>query len=116
MSATTRRGRKRSGISFGVFLICLGVLLVTKWWWPGIILALGLPAGAEMIFRGKTVAGIGVIVVFTALTLGVAALGAIDISGTAVGAMVLIVLGGIVLVKVFFGGGEPAAEDVPGAE
>jgi hypothetical protein len=116
MTTKTRTDRKASSVSFGIFLICLGVLLFTKWWWPGIIMALSLPAGAEMIFRGRTGAGIGVIVVFAALTAGVALIRAMDISGTAIGAMVLITLGGITLVKVFFGGDEPAAEDVPSLE
>ena len=116
MTVKTGKDRRASSVSFGMFLICIGVLLVTKWWWPGIILALGLPAGAEMIFRGKTGAGIGVIAVFAALTAGVALMRGMDISGTAIGAMVLIMLGGITLVKVFFGGSEPAAEEVPDAE
>ena len=116
MTAKTGSDRKASGVSFGIFLICIGVLLFTKWWWPGIIMALTLPAGAEMIFRGRTWAGIGMIVVFAALTAGVALIREMDISGTAIGAMVLITLGGITLVKVFFGGSEPAAEDVPSAE
>ncbi|MGB2895067.1 MAG: hypothetical protein WBB65_02740 [Anaerolineales bacterium] len=72
MTAKTSMDRKASGVSFGIFLICIGVLLFTKWWWPGIIMALSLPAGAEMIFRGKTGSGIGVIVVFAALAAGVA--------------------------------------------
>lgn len=116
MTTKTSTDRKASGVSFGIFLICIGVLLFTKWWWPGIIMALSLPAGAEMIFRGKTGAGIGVIVAFAALTAGVVAIREMDISGTAIGAMVLITLGGITLVKVFFGGGDTAAEVVPGAE
>lgn len=25
-----------SRISGGIFLVCLGVLIITGWWWPGI--------------------------------------------------------------------------------
>ena len=45
--------RTASGISGGIFLISLGVLLLTGWWWPGIMVAIGLSAGAELIFRGQ---------------------------------------------------------------
>jgi hypothetical protein len=32
--------RKADAISNGVFLVCLGILFYTRFWWPGILLAL----------------------------------------------------------------------------
>ena len=52
---TVERDKKRiaDAISGGIFLISLGVLLYTGWWWPGIMIALGLSSGASLIFRGR---------------------------------------------------------------
>ncbi|MFA9407116.1 MAG: hypothetical protein ACERKX_14990, partial [Anaerolineales bacterium] len=56
--------RKREGdaLSGGIFLISLGVLIFTGWWWPGIMVALGLSGGAGLIFRGRTREGISTLV------------------------------------------------------
>jgi predicted phage tail protein len=52
---TVEKDKKRvaDAISGGIFLISLGVLLYTGWWWPGIMIALGLSSGASLIFCGK---------------------------------------------------------------
>ena len=49
--------RNASSISGGIFLIGLGVLLITDWWWPGIMLVIGLSGGAELIFRDQIARG-----------------------------------------------------------
>ena len=59
--------KRGSAISGGIFLISLGVLIFTDWWWPGIMFALGLSGGAELIFRGKIWRGIGTIAFFSAI-------------------------------------------------
>ena len=59
--------KQASGLSGGIFLIGLGVLMITDWWWPGIMLVIGLSGGAELIFRGKIVQGVGTIVFFSAI-------------------------------------------------
>ena len=48
ITTTEEDSKKRLGdaISGGIFLICLGVLIVIDWWWPGIMFALGLSSGA----------------------------------------------------------------------
>ncbi|TET98766.1 MAG: hypothetical protein E3J30_06125 [Anaerolineales bacterium] len=94
--------RKASGISGGIFLIGLGVLLFTGWWWPGILLVIGLSGGAEQIFRGQTVRGIGTIAFFSAIPIVIAIVQSTDISWGIVGPFILIVLGVITLVKTFF--------------
>jgi len=94
--------RVASGISGGIFLICLGILILTGWWWPGIMFALGLSSGAELIFRGKVMRGIGSLAFFCAIPIVVWIVQAVDIPWAIVGPMILIGIGVITLVKAFF--------------
>ena len=96
------RKKQASGISGGIFLIGLGVLLYTGWWWPGIMLVIGLSAGAEQIFRGKIASGIGTIAFFSAFPIIWAIVQATDISWAIIGPFILIAIGVIILVKAFF--------------
>jgi len=91
--------RMASAISGGIFLICLGVLLYTGWWWPGIMFAIGLSGGAELIFRGKTMRGIGTLAFFCAIPFAVWIIQKGEIPWSLVGPLVLIGIGVIVLVK-----------------
>jgi len=93
--------RMASAISGGIFLISLGVLLYTGWWWPGIMFAIGLSGGAELIFRGKTMRGIGTLAFFCAIPIAVWIIQKGDIPWSLVGPLVLIGVGVIVLVKAF---------------
>ncbi len=94
---------KRRGDAFagGIFLIGLGVLLATGWWWPGIMVVLGLSGGAGLIFRGKILAGIGTLAFFIGIGLAVEIVRATDISGVLIGGMILIGIGVIVITKTF---------------
>jgi len=94
--------KQASGISGGIFLIGLGVLLFTGWWWPGIMLVIGLSAGAELIFRGKIARGIGTIAFFSAFPIIWTIVQATDISWAIVGPFILIALGAIILVKALY--------------
>lgn len=94
--------RQASAISGGIFLICLGVLLFTGWWWPGIMFAIGLSAGAELVFRGKILRGIGTLAFFCAIPIAIWIIQKTEIPWTLVGPMVLIGTGVIILVKAFF--------------
>ncbi len=94
--------RMASAISGGIFLISLGVLLYTGWWWPGIMIAIGLSAGAELVFRGKTLRGIGTLVFFCAIPFAVWVIQEAEIPWALVGPLVLIGIGVIVLVKTVF--------------
>ncbi len=102
--------RKASGISFGIFLICLGILIITGWWWPGIMFAIGLSSGAELVFRGKVARGIGTLVFFSAIPIIVWLVQEVDIPWEMVGPMILIGIGVIVLVKAFYLGGQEETE------
>jgi hypothetical protein len=102
--------RTASGISGGLFLISLGILIMTGWWWPGIMFAIGLSSGAELIFRGRVARGIGTLVFFSAIPIVVWIVQEVRIPWTLIGPMILIGLGVIVLVRAFFLGGEVEPE------
>ena len=94
--------KRASSISGGIFLIGLGVLMITNWWWPGILLVIGLSGGAEQIFRGQITRGIGTIAFFSAIPIVIAIVQSTDISWAIVGPFILIALGVITLVKTFY--------------
>ena len=98
------RDRKRRGdaITGGLFLICLGVLIFTGYWWPGIMFALGLSAGAGLIFRGKIWSGAAVMAFFCAIPFFVWIVQETQIPWSIIAPLVLIGVGAIILVKVLF--------------
>jgi hypothetical protein len=106
------RRRKASGISGGIFLIGLGVLIITGWWWPGIMLVIGLSGGAEQIFRGRIASGIGTIAFFTAIPVIWALVESTNLTWAIVGPFILIALGAIILVRVFYLKDEDESEEV----
>jgi len=99
MNVDKEKKRRASGISGGIFLISLGILLFTGWWWPGIMFAIGLAGGAELIFRGKITRGIGTLAFFCAIPITVWIIQENEIPWPVVGPMVLIGIGVIALVK-----------------
>ena len=94
--------RTASSISGGIFLISLGILIITDWWWPGIMIAIGLSSGAELVFRGKLWQGIGTLLFFCAIPIVVWIVQAANIPWAIVGPMILIGIGVIILVKAFY--------------
>lgn len=88
-----RRGAHDGSITAGVFLVGLGMLLLTGWWWPGIMLVIGLASAAELARRGQIAAAAATFVSFAAIPVGIALLAAIDVPWLPVGAFVLIALG-----------------------
>ena len=96
------KNRLASGIAGGIFLISLGVLLVTGWWWPGIMVALGLTSGAALIFRGKVLGGIVSLLFFCGIAVFVEIVRTTDVSGVTIGAFILVGIGIIILVKALF--------------
>ena len=94
--------RRASSISGGIFLISLGVLLFTGWWWPGIMVVLGLAGFAALIFRGQTARAIGTLALFWGIAIVAIIVQELDVPWAIVGPLVLIGIGVIVLVKAFF--------------
>ena len=89
--------RARDGITGGLLLVGLGVLLLTGWWWPGIMVVLGIAIGAGLVFRGRYLAGVVMAAIFFAIPL----LTQTDIPWNIFGPMILIGVGVVVLVKAF---------------
>lgn len=85
----------KSGIAGGILLIGLGVLILTGSWWPGIMIVLGLAAGAERAFRGNYAQAVAVFAFFAAIALIAAA----NIPWNIFGPFILISLGAVVLVQ-----------------
>jgi hypothetical protein len=94
--------KRSSAISGGIFLIGLGVLLFTNWWWPGIMVVVGLAGCAELVFRGKILQGIGTLAFFLAIPTILWLIQAVQIPWKIVGPLILIGIGIIVLVKAFY--------------
>ncbi len=95
-----RRGGTASiSISGGVFLIGLGMLVLTGWWWPGILLVIGLASASELARRGQLWAALTTFATFAAIPLIVATVQAIHIPMLPVGSFVLIALGLLALAR-----------------
>jgi len=94
--------KQASAISGGIFLIGLGILFMSDWFWPGILLVIGLSSGAELIFRGKTREGIGTIATLSTIAIVITIVQYTNFSWAIVGPFILIVLGIITLFKAFF--------------
>lgn len=89
-----RRSRlSGSSITGGVFLVGLGMLVLTGWWWPGIMLVIGLASAAELARRGQMAAAATTFVGFAAIPVAIALVSAINVPWVPVGAFVLIALG-----------------------
>jgi hypothetical protein len=88
-------GRTKSGIAGGIFLIGLGILIMTGLWWPGIMFVIGLAIGADRAFRGKYIQGLTAFVFFSAIPI----LSAVDIPWNIFGPFILISVGAVVLIQ-----------------
>lgn len=91
------RQRTRDGITGGLLLIGIGVLALTGWWWPGIMVVLGIAIGAGLVFRGRYLQGLVIAAIFFAIPFLVDS----DIPWEIFGPMVLIGVGVVALVKAF---------------
>ena len=91
-----------SSISGGIFLIGLGLLFFTSWWWPGIMLVIGASSAAELFFRGKPLEAAGTFLFFLAIPIGIALVTNIHIRWEVIVAVALIGIGGMMLGKAVF--------------
>ncbi len=53
MSSPVTTHSRANTIAAGVFLICLGFLFYTNWWWPGILLAIAVSTSIKDYLRGR---------------------------------------------------------------
>ena len=97
--ATGSTSAQRGGIGGGVFLVGLGMLLLTGWWWPGILVVIGTAIAADRLLEGHLTSAVIVLAIFVGIPLGIAILSSIDIPWTGLIACVLIVLGGATVVR-----------------
>ena len=77
-------------------------MLVTGWWWPGIMVALGLTSGAALILREKVLGGIVSLIFFCGIAVAVELIRTTDVSGVVIGAFILVGIGVIILAKALF--------------
>jgi hypothetical protein len=82
-------------ISGGVFLIGLGILVYTGWWWPGILLVIGLASSAALIMRGRYFSAMVTLFIFAAISLFVNT----DIPWHIVGPFIFIAMGAAAIFK-----------------
>ena len=59
--------KKANSISMGIFLICLGVLVFTNTWWPGILLALWATVVSRQYLEGRVYPALITTIVFVGL-------------------------------------------------
>ena len=100
MAVAKDQRRRASSISGGIFLISLGILLFTGWWWPGIMFAIGLAGGAELVFQGKTLRGIGTLLFFCAIPIFVWIVQEVAVPWGVVGPLLLIGIGMTILARI----------------
>ena len=92
-----RRRHARNPITAGLLLLGIGVLMLTGWWWPGIMVVLGIAIGAGLVFRGRYLQGLVLAAIFFAIPWLVTR----DIPWGIYGPMILIGTGLVVLIKAF---------------
>jgi hypothetical protein len=59
-----KREDDRNGITGGLLLIGLGILVYTNWWWPGIMIVLGISIAAGLASRGRFVSALVMLIIF----------------------------------------------------
>ncbi len=97
--------RSASGtVAGGVFLIGLGMLLLTGWWWPGIMAVLGLAGAAGLLYRGQGAAALATLLVFLGVPTVIALIQNIAIPWALLAPFVVIALGLTWLVRAFASG------------
>jgi hypothetical protein len=100
-TAEKERRRRGSAISGGIFLIGLGFLIITGWWWPGIMFVIGLSGGGELIFRGRLWSGIWTILFFSAIPIVVWIIQRTPVPWEIAGPLLLVGIGVIILARAF---------------
>jgi hypothetical protein len=85
--------RERSGVAGGVILVGIGILLITGWWWPGIMVVIGVGLAADRWLSGRVRDALTVLAVFLAIPIAISLWTSIDVPWVWVVALVLIAAG-----------------------
>ncbi len=93
--------RMADAVAGAIFLIGLGILIITGWWWPGIMVVIGLSSGASLIFRDRIAAGISSLIFFCGIAVISLIVQNTDVDGVVIAGMILVGIGIIILVKAF---------------
>src|ERR687885_2252930 len=107
MSAAEQMGQQRSRImtrtkstaAGGITLIGIGMLILTGWWWPGIMVVIGCALAAERYLHGQVAQALSALVVCLAIPVAVAISQHLDVPWHLVGPFILIALGIMTLSK-----------------
>lgn len=83
--------RLKRGSDKGIFLIGLGILALTGWWWPGIMVVVGLSLAIKQTAKGRPVRGLGLLALMVAIP--VLTYSGLLVSWSILGPLVLIALG-----------------------
>lgn len=95
----TLRREHSKNIFLGIFLIGLGLLFVLDWWWPGIMLVVGLALAAETASKGRYRDAGRIFLIFLAIPVVVAVLGHSFVPLGLLGPMLLIAVGVFALIR-----------------
>src|SRR4051794_41058964 len=99
--AEQREAQARGGVAGGNMLIGIGILWVTNWWGPGIMLVIGCALAAERFINGQITQAVGVFALFLAIPLGIAILQDANLPQNIVVPFVLIALGIVGVFRAF---------------
>ncbi len=99
--------KRASAISNGIFLIAIGILIVTGAWWPGILLALWATVASRQYLSGRMYYAI----LSSIVLLGLFALSYFKFDFDILAPVLLVVVGIFIIIREYF-----FAEDTNGEE
>ena len=98
-AARAERRSERTGLAGALILIGIGILIITGWWWPGIMVVLGVAIAAERLVAGRYVEAVVALAIFLSIPVAISLMTSIDIPWAWVVGLVLIGVGGAGAVK-----------------
>jgi hypothetical protein len=93
------RNQMAGAVTGGIMLIGVGMLLITNWWWPGIMLVVGTAVAAGALVRGQVLSAIGLFLLFLAIPVGIAIVSNYDLPWVWIAGFMLIAVGGSVILR-----------------
>jgi len=102
-AARAERRSERTGLAGALILIGIGILMITGWWWPGIMVVLGVAFAAERLVAGRVVDAVVVLAIFLGIPVAISLMTSIDIPWAWVVGLVLIGIGGAAAVRALAG-------------